>query len=121
MIKEAIAATVTPIEFNLANVGGNVGISGATPVGVIIGNAIRIIMMVALIGVLAMLIVGAFQWIVSGGEKEKVASARGRITNALVGLAILGLAFVIVTVAGNLVGVNVFEIRIPSLGDTTAQ
>lgn len=113
MVKEVFAAD--PIKFNLGNVGGNVGIPGGTSVGLIIGNAIKIIMMVALIAVLAMLIFGAFEWIISGGEKEKVASARGRITNALIGLAILGLAFVIVTVAGNLVGINVFDITIPNL------
>ncbi|MDD2822584.1 MAG: hypothetical protein PHQ59_00750 [Candidatus Daviesbacteria bacterium] len=116
MIQEVLAAvSPTPIVVDLANVG--VGIPADTSVGLIIGNAIRIIMMIALIGVLAMLIFGAFQWIVSGGEKEKVASARGRITNALIGLAILGLAFVIVTVAGNLVNINIFDIKIPNLAN----
>ncbi|MFA5932636.1 MAG: hypothetical protein WCV81_00050 [Microgenomates group bacterium] len=111
----------TPIPtFSLSNLG--VGIASNTPIGDIIGNAIRIIIIISLIAVLAMLIFGAFQWIISGGEKEKVAAARGRITNALIGLAILGLAFVIVTVAGTLVGINIFEnIQIPSLGDTTAR
>lgn len=113
MIQEVLAASPSPIEVELGNLG--VGIAAGTDVGLIIGNAIRIIIMVALIAVLAMLIFGAFEWIVSGGEKEKVASARGRITNALIGLAILGLAFVIITVAGNLVGINVFEISIPNL------
>lgn len=113
MIKDALALAPTSIEVNIKNVG--VGLPAATELGLIIGNAIRIIMMVALIAVLAMLIFGAFEWIISGGEKEKVASARGRITNSLIGLAILGLAFVIVTVAGKLVGVDVFNINLPSL------
>lgn len=42
------------------------------------------------------LIMGAIQWISSGGDKEGVAKARGRITSALVGLVILFAVFAIV-------------------------
>ena len=42
------------------------------------------------------LITGAITWIVSGGDKTKLESARTRITNAIVGFVILLLAFAIV-------------------------
>lgn len=118
MIKEALAAA-TPIQINFQNVGANVGIAASSNLSVILGNAVKIILVIAVIAVLFMLIFGALEWIISGGDKEKVASARNRITHALIGLAILGLAFVILTVVGNIIGINVLDpsgFQIPSLG-----
>lgn len=111
LIKEVLAADPTPIEVKFTDIPGI-----SADLGTVLGNAIRIIFAVATILVLFMLIFGALEWIMSGGEKEKVASARGRITNALIGLAILGLAFVIATVAGGIIGIDVFNVKIPSLG-----
>lgn len=42
------------------------------------------------------LISGAITWIVSGGDKAKLESARSRITNAIIGFAVLILAFAVV-------------------------
>lgn len=115
-LANATKAFAENINVNLGSTG--VGIPAATGVGQIIANAVRIVFAIALIAVLAMLAWGAFEWIISGGEKEKVASARNRITHALIGLALLGLSFVIVTFVGKLVGINdVFNINIPTLAN----
>ena len=81
----------------------------------VLTSAFRIIFVVAALAVLFMLIMGAFQWITSGGDKEAVAKARGRIVNALIGLVILALAFVIVRVVGGVVNINLLGGTIPSL------
>lgn len=110
-----MSPTPTAIIINLSKTGGN--INKLTDVNKVIGNAITILITIALIAVLFMLIYGAFEWIISGGDKEKVASARNRITHALIGLLILGLAFLIVTVVGTIIGVNVLQgLTIPFLG-----
>lgn len=98
---------------------GEQGIAPGTSLHTLFGNAIKIIFVVAALAVLIMLIWGAFQWIVSGGDKEKVQHARDRITNALIGLAVLALAFFIARVVGSIVNINLFEsFSIPSLQDT---
>jgi len=66
---------------------------------------------------------GAFDWISSAGEKEKITKAQNKITNALIGIV---LVFVVLTVfnllAGNLLGIvnpidgGGFEIKLPTLG-----
>lgn len=114
MIKDALAANI-----NLTDVGTKAGgIPGGTGLTNIISNVITILITITIVAVLFMLIYGAFQWIISGGDKEKVASARGRITHALIGLAILGLAFVIITVIGNILGITVMkDLQIPKLSD----
>jgi len=98
----------------------NSGIIAGTELTTIISNALRIVFVVASLMVLVMLIWGAFQWIVSGGEKEAVGNARNRITNGLIGLAILALAFLIVTIVGQIVGIDILNIKgIPSLSSPT--
>ena len=62
-----------------------------------------------------MLITGAFNWITSGGDKENVGKARSRIINALIGLLVLALAFLIARVAGQIVHIDIFNLKIPSL------
>lgn len=89
--------------------------AGGSNISNIINNVLKIIFVVAALLVLIFLIMGAFQWIMSGGEKEAVGKARLRITHALIGLAILVLAFVILGVVGTIVGINFLQFNIPTL------
>lgn len=111
------ASALAAIDINVAPPPGNFGIDPiSTPVNTIFSNAIKIIFIVAILAVLVMLIWGAFQWITSGGDKEAVGNARKRITHALIGLAILALAFVILFVVGNILHVDLLGgLSIPSL------
>ena len=83
----------------------------------VINNALKIVFAVAGFLVLVFLIMGAFQWMMSGGEKEAVGRARSRITHALIGLAILVLAFVIASVIQSLVGIDILKIELPNLSN----
>ncbi len=85
-----------------------------------INAALRLAFIIALIMVLAMLIWGALEWIMSGGNKEGLEGARKRIINALIGLTILAVAFAIVTLAGNFLGINLLgNFIIPSPTNVT--
>ncbi len=97
------------------------GINPAVGVGTVLTNALTIIFVAAALAVLFYLILGAFSWITSGGDKEKVGGARKTIINALVGLAILALAFLIVVVVGQILNIDILRIRvIPSLDECGA-
>lgn len=80
---------------------------GYKDLGAFIGNIIQLAFVIALILVLVMLVWGAFEWISSGGDKEAVGKARGRILNALIGLAVLAIAFALFRFAGQFLGFNV--------------
>jgi hypothetical protein len=58
-----------------------------------------------------MLLWGAFQWLVSGGEKEKLAAAQQRIVQAIIGFVLLGVSFAIIEVIGTFTGFKLFESR----------
>jgi len=93
----------------------NQGISPQADPSKVITNILTIIFMAAILLVLFFLILGAFQWITSGGDKEKVGHARGTIVNALIGLAILALAFLIINIVGGILNINIHNIVLPSL------
>lgn len=92
-----------------------IGLPAGTELSTILNNVLIIIFSAAVLLVLFMLIIGAFTWITSAGDKEKVAGARNRIIHALVGLAILALAFVILRVVGDLIHVNFLDLKLPAL------
>jgi magnesium-transporting ATPase (P-type) len=52
----------------------------------IVSFLIRAFFVIAALTMLAYLLWGAYDWITSGGEKEKVAKAQNKITNAVVGM-----------------------------------
>lgn len=67
-----------------------------TDVGTLISGAIGAAFIVAGLIVFAFLVWGGIQWITAGGDKANIEAARGRITSALVGLAIIASAYAIV-------------------------
>ncbi len=104
---------------NLGGAQGEFGISTTTPINTLISNAITIVFIVAAVLVLIMLIWGGIEWVLSGGDKEKVANARKRIISALVGMAIIALAFFIVRIVGGIFGFDVLSnLQIPTLERT---
>ena len=83
------------------------GIKGTTAPTTILSQALNIAYIVAAVLVLFFLVLGAFNWITSGGDKEKIAGARKTIVNALIGLAILALSVVIVVVVGRILNIDI--------------
>lgn len=86
---------------------------GYSDLGKFVTNLFTLAFGIAILVVLVMLIWGAFEWISSGGDKEHVASARGRIINALIGLAVLAIAFALARIGAQFIGINIFELKIP--------
>ncbi len=73
-----------------------------------IANIINVLYFFAAIIFLFMILIGGFDWIRSGGDKGKIEGAQKRITNAVIGIAILGLAFLFTRIVGNILGFNFF-------------
>ena len=91
-----------------------------TTTGELIASALQIVFIAAALAVLVYLVWGAFKWITSGGDKDAIGKARGTIVNALIGLAILALAFFITVLFGQIVGIDILNLPlIPRLGEVT--
>ena len=121
ILGSAIISFLTPVRALAADIdisppkdvdGNPIGYSN---LGKFINNIITLAFILAILVVLVMLIWGAFEWIVSGGDKEAVGKARGRIINALIGLAVLAVAFALASVAGTFLGFDILKtIKIPT-------
>ncbi len=114
---EDIFGTVSP------PAGMNIG-GGGDPIeglGTLIGWGINMFIIVAGMFLLLYLFLGAFDWISSGGEKEKITKAQQRITNALIGMVLVFIVLVVFNVvAGQLLGIventpEGFKLKIPTL------
>lgn len=67
---------------------------------------LRLFVIISGLFLLLYLLWGAFDWIASGGEKEKIAKAQAKITNALIGIVLIFAIFSVFSVlAGNLFGI----------------
>ncbi len=62
-----------------------------------------------------MLLIGAIQWISSGGDKAATETAKGRITNAIVGLVILLSLFAITQLLEAFFGIDILQLDLRPL------
>lgn len=82
---------------------------GAAGIGVILGVFIDIVYVISGIVFLFMMLMGAFQWLTSGGDKEALGAARKRILNAFIGITLLAFAALIVNVVGRILNFKIFS------------
>lgn len=98
---------------------GNAGvhaIKADQSIGSIISFAVTFIIVVAFLLALLFVVIGAVQWITSGGDKTKVADARNHIVAAVIGLIIVSLSFVIINIVITALGLGSLQnLVIPTL------
>lgn len=87
---------------------------GYRTIGAFLGNLMTIGLTIGIIAVLIMLVWGAFEWIMSGGDKDAVGKARGKIINALIGLAVMAVAFALAKVGASIAGIDLTNLTIPA-------
>ncbi len=73
-------------------------------IGPIFGTIVNLIFVIAIILAFIFLVYGGLRWVVSGGDKTAVESARNTIIAAIVGLVILFLSYVILNIVLGLFG-----------------
>lgn len=83
--------------------------TGAAGISNLLNNIITLIYTVAAVVFVFMFLIGAIQWILSGGDKEAVSKARERIIHAIIGITLLALAFLIIKIVGTLTGFTFFK------------
>lgn len=81
----------------------------------IIQTGVTLLFVFAIILSLFFLVLGGIRWIISEGDKQKLASARSQLTYAVIGLLVVLLSFFIVNVIGGVFGINLLNTPIPPL------
>lgn len=88
---------------------GKTDSSGAAGISQFLSNLIALFYAVAAIVLIFMLIWGAFDWITSEGDKEKLQSAQRKIINAIIGIILFAMAFAVIQVLGTFTGFTFFK------------
>ena len=80
----------------LNNAAGVAGFANnETDLAVIIGKIVKVVIQFLGLIALVIILIGGFQWMTSGGDEEKIKSARRLMTNGVIGMAIVVLAYAI--------------------------
>lgn len=82
---------------------GSVGISK------FLSNIVALIFTVAIIVFVFMILWGSFDWLMSGGDKEKISSSQKKIINAIIGILLFAMAFAIIRILGAFTGFTFFK------------
>lgn len=77
----------------LEDVANAAGLKGETDIPVLVGRILEVVLSLMGLLLVVLLIIGGFIWTFSGGSEEKVKKAKGLITNAIIGLIIVILAY----------------------------
>lgn len=115
MVKKILQASTAAVGLVLAPVAHAADINiDAQSAGFKISDLGRLInaLLTVVLGVVGLLVFiyliwGGIEWITAGGDKSKTESARQKLTNAIIGLAIVAAAFAISVVLSNFFGIKV--------------
>ena len=80
-----------------------------------IPNLVTLGLIIGVLFFLFILIIGAIQWISSGGDKNALEEAKKKITNAIIGIIILFSVFALLKVIENFFGISILTLDIGSL------
>ncbi|RLC31706.1 hypothetical protein DRH13_02675 [Candidatus Woesebacteria bacterium] len=107
-------AVLAADDINL-NPTGEFAALGDLTVGGIVSAFIRLILVIAALVFFFILVIGGIRWIASGGDKAAIEGARGKITNAIVGVVILLSLFALLKVVEDFFGINILALDIGPL------
>ena|SRR3989344_3537542 len=100
----ALMPLVASAQFNKTDLGSaatNAGVATQADFSAIALRVINVLLAVAGLVAVIFLIVGGFRYVTAGGNEEAAESGKKTITNAIIGIVIIVLAFVIVRVVSN--------------------
>lgn len=82
--------------------------TGAGGISLFLSHLVALVYTVAAVALVLMILWGAFDWITSEGEKEKIESARNKIIHSIIGILLFAAAFAIIQVLGQFSGFKFF-------------
>jgi hypothetical protein len=75
----------------------------------IISNTLVILTIIAGLTFIIYFLIGGLTWITSGGEKSKVESAKGYMTNGVIGLIVVIVSYGVVWIVGKALGLDILN------------
>ncbi len=92
---------------------GTAGVASFKDLETMFANVVKAATGLAGVALFVMLVVGGYKFLFSGGDMKKLEGARGTITNAIVGLAAIAVAYLILLMIKTITGVDVTQFTVP--------
>lgn len=83
------------------------GLRGANNLGELLTRVLGILLGIVGLVSIVYIVIGGYKYVTSNGDPEQIESAKGTITNALIGVVVVLLAFALVRIIANAVSNNV--------------
>jgi hypothetical protein len=82
---------------------------GNSTLGIILSNAMKLVFLIAGVSLLFMLLAGGFTLLTSAGDAKKLQTGQQQITNAILGIIIIFVAFWMVQIIGTILGFDTIK------------
>lgn len=82
---------------------GSPGVAGALSINDLVVRIINVLLAIAAIVAVLFIVIGGFRYITSAGNEDQAKKGRHTVVNALIGLAIVILAYALVSIVNNAV------------------
>jgi hypothetical protein len=89
---------------------------GGTALGSIISGLVGALFIAGFLLAFITLIMGGITWISAGGDKTKLEASRNQITNAVIGVVIVGAAYALTSLMAAFFGFKLDTLPIPTVG-----
>lgn len=89
--------------------------SGGEALGQFISNLVGAVFIAGFLLAFMELLMGGISWITAGGDKQKLETARDKITNAIIGIVIVGAAYAITSLVARFFGMDLTSLRVPTI------
>ncbi len=83
---------------------------GFTCIWNMVSNMASVVLIIGGIGMFVMLVAGGLEWSLSSGDKVKVENAQKKITNGLIGLAIIAASWAIYVLVLDFFGIDISKV-----------
>ena len=90
---------------------------GVEIMGRLISTIITVLFVGGVLASFMYLIIGAYRWISAKGDKNYLQEARETVMQAIIGLGILFTIFAILSLVGDIFGINLISLPVPNVGE----
>lgn len=104
----------------VTGIGSGGGAASGAHIATLIGTFINTMVIIGGLGFMLYFLIGAVNWISSGGDKGKLEQAKQEIINAITGLVILLAFFAVSAFLNNVLHINLLKIIWPTPAGVTA-
>jgi len=89
--------------------------SGGAALGQLISNLVGALFIAGFLLAFMELLLGGISWITAGGDKQKLETARDKITNAIIGIIIVGAAYALTSLVARFFGLDLASLSVPTI------